>query len=226
MAEPPEHLLFVDDDAALLRLLSAWFEQAGYGVECAPSGTEALKSLIRTRPDVVILDVMMPGLGGFETCRLIRRLRPEVPVVMLTARDQSADEIAGLRIGADDYVRKPFEFDVLEARIQAVLRRRRGLAHDRIVYKDLEIDVTAHVVRRGERTVVLTSTEFSLLLELTRHADQVLSKDQLLTSVWDFDFEGSVNVVEVYVASLRKKLEASGEPRLIETVRGAGYVLR
>jgi DNA-binding response OmpR family regulator len=172
----------------------------------------------------VILDVMMPGLSGFEVLLRLRAADEQLPVLMLTARDAPADQVQGLESGADDYVIKPFTFEVLLARVHVLLRRQR-LEHPQVLrFADLTMDSSSHKVYRGQREVPLTSLEFRVLQEFLIHTQQVLSKDVLLERVWGYDFD--VNVVEVYVKQLRQKLEAGGEPRLIHTIRGTGYVLR
>ncbi len=219
-----QHILVIDDDAAVTSLLKRGLSYEGFAVETAPSGAEGL-AIARERPsDLVILDVMMPGLGGFEVLQRLRAADEHLPVLMLTARDAPADQVQGLESGADDYVVKPFTFEVLLARVHALLRRQR-LEHPQVLrFADLTMDTGSYKVYRGRREVSLTSLEFRVLQEFLIHPQQVLSKDVLLDRVWGYDFD--VNVVEVYVKQLRQKLEAGGEPRLIHTIRGTGYVLR
>jgi two-component system response regulator MprA len=174
----------------------------------------------------VVLDVMMPGLDGLEVLRRLRAGDAQLPVLMLTAKDAPSDQVEGLRTGADDYVVKPFEFEVLVARIQALLRRRDAERPPVLRFADLRLDTGTRQACRGERAVELTSLEFDLLHQFLEHPRQVLPKETLLERVWGYDFGGNGNVVEVYVMQLRQKLEAGGEPRLIHTLRGAGYVLR
>jgi two-component system response regulator MprA len=231
-------LLVVDDDQAVTSLLRRGFSYEGYRVRTAASGEEALRIAGEQPPDLVVLDLMMPGLDGIEVCRRLRSAEPDLPILILTGRDHPSEEVAGLDAGADDYVTKPFTFDVLNARIRTLLRRRQATSAGgngasaeaepppSLRYLDLSMDVPGRVAYRGERRVDLTSTEFNLLQLLMQHAQQVLSKEQILERVWGYDFGGDANIVEVYVRSLRVKLEAGGEPRLIQTVRGAGYVLR
>jgi DNA-binding response OmpR family regulator len=223
-------LLVVDDDHAVTSLLRRGFSYEGYAVRTAADGEEALRLASERLPGLVVLDLMMPGLDGFELCRRLRSADADLPILILTARDETADEVAGLDAGADDYVTKPFTFDVLNARIRSLLRRTHGneSEHDPLAlrYLDLRMDMGGRVAYRGERRVDLTSTEFNLLRLLLQNAQQVLSKEQILERVWGYDFGGDANIVEVYVRTLRLKLEAHGEPRLIQTVRGAGYVLR
>jgi len=219
-----QHILVIDDDPAVTSLLKRGLSYEGFAVATATSGAEGL-ALAREHPsDLVILDVMMPGLSGFEVLQRLRAGDERLPVLMLTARDAPADQVQGLESGADDYVMKPFTFEVLLARIHALLRRQQ-VEHPPILhFADLTLDTGSHVVRRGEREVALTSLEFKLLHQLLLHPGQVLSKDVLLERVWGYDFDA--NIVEVYVKQLRQKLEAEGEPRLIQTMRNVGYVLR
>jgi DNA-binding response OmpR family regulator len=219
-----QRILVIDDDAAVTSLLKRGLSYEGFTVETAKSGVEGL-TIARERPsDVVILDVMMPGLNGFEVLRRLRAADDNLPVLMLTAKDAPDDQVQGLEAGADDYVTKPFTFEVLLARVHSLLRRRR-LDHPQVLrFADLTLDTSSHIVHRGQREVPLTTLEFKVLQEFLLHPRQVLSKDVLLDRVWGYDFDG--NVVEVYVKQLRQKLEAEGETRLIQTIRNAGYVLR
>ena len=219
-----QRILVIDDDPAVTSLLKRGLSYEGFRVETARSGTEGL-TIARERPsDIVILDIMMPDLNGFEVLQRLRAGDELVPVLMLTAKDAPDDQVHGLTLGADDYVLKPFSFEVLLARIQALLRRQRVDHPPVLRFADLSMDIGSHEVRRGQRDVFLTSQEFKLLQELLSHPRQVLSKDILLDRVWGYDFGG--NVVEVYVKQVRQKLEAAGEPRLIHTIRNVGYVLR
>ena len=219
-----QRILVIDDDPAVTSLLKRGLSYEGFAVETAQSGAQGL-AIARERPsDLVILDVMMPGLSGFEVLERLRAADEHRPVLMLTAKDAPADQVRGLESGADDYVVKPFTFAVLLARVHALLRRQR-LEHPRMLrFVDLSLDTGSHKVYRGEREVPLTSLEFRVLQEFLVHPQQVLSKDVLLDRVWGYDFDA--NVVEVYVKQLRQKLEAEGEPRVIHTIRGVGYVLR
>lgn len=219
-----QHILVIDDDPAVTSLLKRGLSYEGFAVTTARSGAEGL-ALAREHPsDLVILDVMMPGLSGFEVLQRLRAGDERLPVLMLTARDAPADQVQGLESGADDYVMKPFTFEVLLARIHALLRRQQVEHPPVLRFADLTLDTGSHVVRRGEREVALTSLEFKLLHQLLLHPGQVLSKDALLERVWGYDFDA--NIVEVYVKQVRQKLEAEGEPRLIQTMRNVGYVLR
>lgn len=219
-------ILIVDDDPAITNVLRRGLAYEGYAVEAAASGTEALDRLREATPDAVILDVMLPGLDGFEVLRRIRATDRQLPILMLTAKDTSADQVAGLEHGADDYVVKPFQFEVLLARIRALLRRREAESPEVLRFADLTLDTGARRARRGAREIDLTSTEYDLLRQLLEHPRRVLAKEFLMDRVWGYDFGGNANVVEVYVRQLRQKLESGGEPRLIHTLRGAGYVLR
>ncbi len=219
-----QHILVIDDDPAVTSLLKRGLSYEGFAVATAKSGIEGL-ALAREQPsDLVILDVMMPGLNGFEVLQRLRAGDGRLPVLMLTARDAPADQVQGLESGADDYVMKPFTFEVLLARIHALLRRQQVEHPPVLRFADLMLDTGSHMVRRGERQVALTGLEFKLLHQLLLHPGQVLSKDVLLERVWGYDFD--TNIVEVYVKQLRQKLEAEGEPRLIQTMRNVGYVLR
>ncbi len=219
-----QHILVIDDDPAVTSLLKRGLSYEGFAVATATSGAEGL-AIAREHPsDLVILDVMIPGLNGFEVLQRLRAGDERLPVLMLTARDAPADQVQGLESGADDYVMKPFTFGVLLARIHALLRRQQ-VEHPTILhFANLTLDSGSHMVCRGEREIALTSLEFKLLYQLLLHPGQVLSKDVLLERVWGYDFDA--NIVEVYVKQLRQKLEAEGEPRLIQTIRNVGYVLR
>ena len=222
----PIRILTVDDESSLTELLSMAMRYEGWEVSTAGSGLDAVKVAREVRPDAIVLDMMLPDFNGLEVMRRIRTEQPDVPVIFLTARDAPADQVAGLETGADDYVVKPFTFEVLLARVRALLRRRQGERPPVLRFADLTLDTGTHAVRRGEREVALTSLEFKLLHEFLAHPQQVLAKEALLDRVWGYDFGGNANVVEVYVKQLRQKLGAAGEPPLIHTIRGAGYVLR
>jgi two-component system response regulator MprA len=221
------HILVVDDDEPIAASLRRALEYAGYRVSVAHDGPSALLRAGRERPDLVVLDVMLPGVDGITVCRRLRAETPEAMVLLLTARDGTADRVAGLDAGADDYLVKPFAYDELLARVRALLRRRVGPpAGARLVFEDLVLDDAAHEVRRGVREIELTAQEFALLRQFLLHPRQVLSRAQLLEAVWGMDSATASNVVDVYVGYLRTKLEAGGEPRLLHTVRGVGYRLR
>jgi two-component system OmpR family response regulator len=221
-------LLVVDDEEALLDLLGDALRFAGYEVRTARSGFEALRTASDDRPDLMVLDVNLPDLDGFEVCQRLRRDGEDVPVVFLTARDDPSDLRTGFTRGGDDYVTKPFSLEELSFRIQAVLRRTlRARADDGELLRcaDLEMDLGAHRVRRGDREIELSPTEFRLLRYLLLNRGQVLSKPQILDHVWQYDFGGDASVVETYISYLRKKIDQD-EPRLIHTIRGFGYTVR
>lgn len=221
-----QRILVIDDDPAVTSLLKRGLAYEGYAVDTAGTGEAGLAIARDRQPDLVILDIMMPGIDGWEALRRLRAADTHLPVLLLTARDAPADQVQGLETGADDYVIKPFAFEVLLARVHALLRRQTAEQAPVLRFADLTLDTGARTVQRGRRTVPLTSLEFKLLQEFLNHPRQVLPKDLLLDRVWGYDFGGNMNVVEVYVKQLRQKLEAEGEQRLLHTVRGAGYVLR
>jgi two-component system response regulator MprA len=221
-------ILVVEDDKGVRESLSRALRYEGYEVEAAPDGIEAMQVLDKVAPDVIVLDVMMPVMDGLEVCRRIRARGNTTPILMLTARHEVTDRVAGLDAGADDYVVKPFALDELFARIRALLRR-----HDdadgtatQLEAHGLRMDVATRQVWRGERPVDLTKTEFDLLELLLSNAGVVLSRGQIYEDIWGFDFESSSNSLDVYIGYLRRKTEEGEEPRLIQTVRGVGYVLR
>jgi len=221
-----DRILVIDDDPAVTSVLKRGLAYEGFAVDVASSGMEGL-SIARDRPpDLALLDVMMPGLDGLEVLRRLRAVDTALPVLLLTAKDAPADQVLGLESGADDYVTKPFTFDVLLARVHALLRRHHGEHPHVLRFNDLTLDLGTHRVQRGAREVSLTAVEYKLLQVLLQHPRQVLSKEVLLDRVWGFDFGGNGNVVEVYIKQLRQKLERENEARLIHTIRGAGYVLR
>ncbi|MCX7708141.1 MAG: response regulator transcription factor [Anaerolineae bacterium] len=220
-------VLIVDDDPNLLKMLQRTLAYEGFRVLSATDGHEALARVQAHRPDVVVLDWLMPGPDGLEVLRRLRAAGDKTLVLMLTARDAVEQRVEGLETGADDYLVKPFAPAELLARIHALLRRPGVTARDEpLQYADLYLDPKTRETRRGERRFELTAREFELLHFLMRHPRQVLTRDQILQEVWGYDFEGEDNVLEVYIGYLRKKTEAAGEPRLIHTVRGVGYVLR
>ena len=228
-AEAEAKLLVVDDEPNIVELLSASLRFAGFEVATASDGAEALKLARTFRPDLVVLDVMMPDVDGFAVVRRMRENGQRVPVLFLTARDATEDKITGLTLGGDDYVTKPFSLEELVARIRAVLRRTGGglgpAASSRLTVADLDLDDDSHEVRRAGELVALSPTEFKLLRYLMLNSGRVLSKSQILDHVWNYDFNGEANIVESYVSYLRRKVDIV-EPRLIHTVRGVGYVLR
>jgi two-component system OmpR family response regulator len=220
-------LLVVEDDPNIVELLAASLRFAGFDVSAVTNGAEAVAEARRSHPDLVVLDVMLPDLDGFEVIRRIRDSGLRTPVVFLTARDATEDKVRGLTLGGDDYVTKPFSLEELTARIRAVLRRTSGERSESSVlrFADLELDEESHEVRRGGRLVSLSPTEFKLLRYLMLNAGRVLSKAQILDHVWQYDFRGDDSIVESYISYLRRKVDTV-EPRLIHTVRGVGYVLR
>ncbi|QYC43377.1 Response regulator MprA [Nonomuraea coxensis DSM 45129] len=223
-------MLVVDDEPALREALQSSLEFEGYKVVTANDGQAALDELARASYDAVLLDVMMPRLDGLTACRRLRSSGNHIPVLMLTARDAVGDRVSGLDAGADDYLVKPFELDELLARVRALLRRGAlsagGPEGDTLTYADLRMDPATREVTRGDRRLDLTRTEYLLMELFLSHPRQVLTRDQILSEVWGFDFEPTSNSLDVYVMYLRRKTEAGGEPRIIHTVRGVGYVLR
>ena len=220
-------VLVADDERAVRESLRRALVLEGYEVELASGGREALESVGNGRADVVVLDVLMPDIDGLEVCRRLRGGGDRVPVLMLTARDAISDRVEGLEAGADDYLVKPFDLDELIARLRALLRRTLGTdGHDQLRFADLTLDAGAHEARRGERRIELTRTEFLLLELFMLNPRRVLSRSLIHERVWGYDFGPASNSLGVYVGYLRRKLEAAGEPRLIHTVRGVGYVLR
>lgn len=221
-------LLVADDEPVILELIAASLTHAGFEVTTVADGTSALASARAEQPDALILDVMMPGLDGFEVVRKLRAEGNETPVVFLTARDSAEDTVHGLSVGGDDYVAKPFKLDVLIARVHAVLRRsgaRVANPADVLTIGDIEVDEERHVVRKAGVEVNLTPTEFKLLVLFARNPDRVLSKGTILDHVWEYDFGGDSNIVESYISYLRRKVDTT-DPKLIQTVRGVGYRLR
>ena len=222
------HILIVDDDNRVTNALRRTLAYEGYQVSITANGEGAL-SIVRTRPpDLVILDLMLPGIDGLEVCRRLRSAGDGIAVLMLTARDAVADRVAGLETGADDYLVKPFALEELLARVKALLRRHNpsDITREVLVFKDLELDTATRQAKRGNRLIDLSTTEFELLSIFMRNPRMVLTRSLLMDRIWGSDFEGGPNVLEVYIGHLRTKLEQQNEKRLIQTVRGAGYVLR
>lgn len=232
-AERIPRVLVVDDEPNIRELVQVALKFHGCAVSTAVDGKDALRQIIAVQPDLVVLDVMLPDIDGFEVCRRIRAAGNEVPVIFLTARDTSSDTVTGLAIGGDDYVTKPFSVEALVARVRAVLRRAsRAASHDTepetgdlITVGDLELDEARWTVRRAGVAVDLSPTEFRLLAYLMRHQGRVLTRAQLLEQVWGWDYSGESQIVETYVSYLRRKLDPLGPP-LIHTQRGVGYSLR
>jgi two-component system OmpR family response regulator len=223
----PARVLVVDDERNITDLIVTALRYERFDAQAAGDGREALRMVDVFRPDVVVLDVMLPDLDGFEVQRRLSERGERIPVLFLTAKDATEDKVRGLTIGGDDYITKPFSLEELIARIRAVLRRttERTAEHARLSFADLEMDEDTHEVSRGGRHVDLTPTEFALLRYLLMNPRRVLSKDQILDHVWQYDFGGDASVVETYISYLRKKIDTV-EPRLIHTVRGVGYALR
>jgi two-component system response regulator MprA len=221
--------MVVDDDKAVRESLRRSLEFNGYDVSLASDGADALAGIAGTQPDVVIMDVMMPRLDGIEATKALRTAGNDVPILVLTARDAVGDRVEGLDAGADDYLTKPFALQELLARLRALLRRvvpREDGTEEILGFADLSMDIATREVRRGDRTVELTRTEFTLLEMFLRRPRRVLERSFILEEVWGYDFPTTANSLEVYVGYLRRKTEAEGEPRLIHTVRGVGYVLK
>jgi two-component system, OmpR family, response regulator PrrA len=225
MTEQPR-VLVVDDDPSIREALDRALRLEGFGVSTRPDGEAALGTVEDEPPDVMVLDVMMPGISGVEVVRRLRAGGHELPICVLSARDEVADRVEGLRAGADDYLVKPFELEELVARLHALLRRRPDRPSVPIEVGDLRIDPARRTVRLADREVELTGREFDLLETFARHAGIVLSRRQLLEQVWGYTFEVDGNVVDQFVSYLRRKLEEGGEERVIHTVRGVGFVLR
>lgn len=226
MTETPAKVLVVDDEPSIRELVTTVLRYEGFDVASAETGRQALAEVERFRPNLVVLDVMLPDLDGFEVQRRLNEAGRRVPVVFLTARDAVEDRVRGLTIGGDDYLTKPFSLDELVARIRSVLRRTSDAeGTGPIVVDDLELDETTHEVIRGGEVIELTPTEFKLLRFLMRNPRRVLSKAQILDHVWEYDFGGDGNIVETYISYLRRKVD-QGRPKLIHTVRGVGYSIR
>ena len=219
-------ILVVDDEPAVRDSLERALRLDGYEVELARDGGEGLAKVREAAPDALVLDLLMPGMDGLAMCRSLRAAGDRTPVLVLTARDAVADRVAGLDAGADDYLAKPFALEELQARLRALLRRGNGSDTELLSYGDLSMNTLTHEVRRGGRGLELTRTEFELLRMFLEHPRQVLTRTQIFERVWGFDFGRSSNSLEVYVGYLRRKLEADGEPRVLQTVRGVGYALR
>jgi two-component system response regulator MprA len=227
------HVLVIDDDERITNLLRRALRFAGYEVSLAHSGASGLAMAKESEPDLVVLDVMLPGLDGLAVCRSLRQVTTTTPVLMLTARDDIPDRVLGLDAGADDYLVKPFAIEELLARVRALLRRATPESEEPqdeapaiLTFADLRLDTGARCLHRGDREIRLSTTEFKLLRLFMQHPGQVLTRERLMERVWGLDFVGESNVLEVYIRYLRVKLEQDELPRTIHTVRGAGYVLR
>ncbi|MBC6431278.1 response regulator transcription factor [Nostoc sp. HG1] len=220
------NILLVEDEVKLARFVELELSSEGYNINVAHDGIAGLTLARELSPDLVILDWMLPGLSGLEICRRLRATGISVPVILLTAKDEVNDRVAGLDAGADDYVVKPFSIEELLARIRAHLRRTQETDQDIFQFEDLSLNHRTRQVYRGKRAIELTAKEFDLLEYILSHPRQVFTKDQILQKVWGYDFMGNSNIIEVYIRYLRLKLEENNEKRLIHTVRGVGYVLR
>ncbi len=220
------HILVVEDEAKLAQFIKLELEFEDYQVTIAPDGLSGLTTAREIEPDLILLDWMLPGISGLEICRRLRQTGSKIPIILLTARDEVSDRVTGLDAGADDYVIKPFSIEELLARIRAGLRRDHPEDSDLLQFNDLTLNRSTREVYRAKRAIELTAKEFDLLEYLMSHPRQVLTRDRILERVWGYDFMGDSNIIEVYVRYLRLKLEAEQEQRLIQTVRGVGYVLR
>ncbi len=221
-----QRILVIDDDPAITSVLKRGLSYEGFTVDTANDGSAGLTQARTQPPDLVILDRMMPGLDGMAVLHRLRAADPQLPVLLLTAKDAPEDQVTGLEQGADDYVTKPFTFEVLLARVRALLRRHGDDRPLILRFADLSLDTGTQRARRAGREIDLTSTEYNLLRQFLEHPERVLAKEFLLDRVWGYTFEGTDNILEVFVKQLRQKLEGAGEPRLIHTIRGSGYVLR
>lgn len=224
MAE--KHILVIEDEKQIARFIELELTHEGYDVSVEYDGLQGLSSVRFGKPDLVLLDLMLPGMDGFEVCRKIREFS-SVPVIMLTAKDETIDKVTGLDTGADDYITKPFEMDELLARIRAAFRSRVPLDNNMqlLILNNLVMDFSRHTVKRNDIGITLTKKEFDLLHYLLKNKGLVLTREQILDSVWDFEYSGDANVVDVYIRYLRSKIDDQFEPKLIHTVRGFGYVL-
>lgn len=219
-------ILVAEDEKDMNRLITRTLEKEGYGVDSCYDGQEALDYLASAEYDGAILDIMMPKLDGHQVLKRLRARGSDLPVLFLTARDSVADRVAGLDLGADDYLVKPFDFDELLARIRVMLRKRSGHKTSVITIGDLKIDTGSHSVARGARAIELSSREYSILEYMAMHPGQVLSREQIETHVWNFDYSGGSNVVDVYISYLRKKIDGGEPVKLIRTVWGSGWMIK
>ncbi|MGG1345554.1 two-component system response regulator YkoG [Bacillus subtilis] len=223
------NILIVEDEEKISRVLQLELEYEGYSVTIKHNGTEGLNAVAEGGHSLVLLDVMLPGLSGLEVLRRLRKTDQQTPVILLTARDSIPDKVTGLDIGANDYVTKPFEIEELLARIRAALRQNGTKTEDIgtfLTYDDLRVNEKTREVRRGDKEVELTPREFDLLVYMLKHPQQVLTREQILSSVWGFDYIGDTNVVDVYIRYIRKKLDYPYEKQLIHTIRGVGYAIK
>jgi len=233
---PPISVLVIDDDNNIIELIRLGLKYEGFQVESSETGTDGLMAAQRLNPALIILDLLLPDLDGLEVCNRLRSnpTTRDIPVLMLTSKDDVQDRVTGLQQGADDYLAKPFNFDELVARIRAILRRARHTAGENgeangqiLTFEDLQLNTATHEVTRGSRAIELTSTEYNLLLLFMSHPRQVLDRLTILNRVWGYDFMGETNIIEVYVRYLREKIEDTpSTPRFIQTIRGSGYILK
>jgi len=221
-----ERILIIEDDQAIVRVLKRSLAYEGYHVEAEYDGEKGFKKYQQFRPDVIVLDWMLPGIDGLEVCDRIRANDDNTPILMLTAKDTTRDRVQGLDSGVDDYMVKPFEIDELNARVRALLRRTKPERSVILSFNDLELDTTTRLASRKGRSINLTAKEYDLLELFLRHPKQVLTRDIIFDRVWGYDFGGESNVLDVYIRYLRQKIEEKGETRLLHTVRGVGYVMR
>jgi two-component system response regulator MprA len=220
-------ILIIEDDEGILKFLRRGLAYEGYQVDVATDGQTGLIAARDNPPDLVLLDLMLPGIDGLEVCRRLRAGGGDIPILVLTAKDSVSDRVIGLDMGADDYMVKPFELDEVLARIRALLRRSQPTSRPKIMrFSDLSLDTGTRQAMRGDRVISLTAKEYELLELFMRHPRQVLTRDVIFDRVWAYDFGGASNIIEVYIRYLRQKLEAEDEDRLLHTVRGVGYVLR
>ena len=219
-------LLVAEDEKDMNRLITRALEKEGYGVDSCFDGEEAMDYLESAEYDGVILDIMMPKMDGHQVLKKLRARGSDLPILFLTARDSIADRVAGLDLGADDYLIKPFDFDELLARVRAMMRKRSGHKTSVITIGDLKIDTGSHEVTRGDRSIELSSREYSILEYMAMHPGQVLSREQIETHVWNFDYSGGANVVDVYISYLRKKIDGKENVKLIRTVWGTGWMIK
>ncbi len=222
-------ILLIDDDEKIISMLRRGLAFEGYDVSTAANGAEGLNMILNSEPDLVVLDIMMPKVDGFEVCRRLREGGSKVPILMLTAKDEIEHRVKGLDLGADDYLVKPFALEELLARVRALLRRKPGLneaGEPKLSYEDIILDMDGREVLRGGVRLELTAKEFELLNLFMQNPKRVLSRDLIMDKIWGYDYSGESNVLEVYIAMLRQKMEEHGGKRIIQTIRGAGYILR
>jgi DNA-binding response OmpR family regulator len=221
-----DRILLVEDDPKLAKFIESELSLEGYHVTVAPNGLDGLMIARDAQPDLLILDWMLPGISGLDICLRLRSTGVQVPIIMLTAKDEVPDRVTGLNAGADDYVTKPFSMEELLARVKARLRRTQPNDADNLQFEDLILNGLTREVYRGSQQIELTAKEFDLLEFMLHNPRQVITRDRILEKVWGYDFMGESNIIEVYIRALRIKLEASNSKRLLHTVRGVGYVLR